>query len=294
MIVLSSCVNGNGGVKQSFNTTPVNVVVSNSTGETTLSLGIYSFQTETYSQTGTISAQDIVVNNNTVSFVAKDLSYTTAGYDVIFKNVETTTTGSYSYDLHNGNFTATPFYNYPGLLGINSPYNPSASFVFPLILVGSYRLDSEYTVKTFQNNTFFTGRTQTSYNYMGSTGSASTKDVMYGLILNIKENTASIILYNAKFTDLPQETKKEQVNLENLSLECRDGNIMVKGKDVIPQVFEGGVPVPAQDFIFNSIEFRTSNNDLTEGYITFSIMDGAFNGTFNGIYADLTGNMNNN
>lgn len=289
MFMLTAC-NGNDNVlNQTLTCTPVTLITSTSDGITSVTSGYYTFNVEIYSQMGNIDAKEIVLNGASMGFKTEDFNYATTGYDIIFKNITGTSTGSMSYPMHDGNFVVTPYYNYPGMdpFRIESPYNPNITYGFPTILVGSYRLGDDYKVKTFQKNTFFYGTTNTTYSFMGSDGRYTTEDILYGLILDLPGNTATIIMYNAKFTDLPQEPKKAQINIEGLTVDYSNGNIVVKGENVIPNVIEGSSSTPYPNFTFDNIELKTTSEDLTQATITYKVA-GIYNGYFEGKYADLS------
>lgn len=289
LVSLTGCnsENNSGSYTQKFGTAPINLITSVVDGTTTVSKGTYMFDLTISGQTGTISTNDLTVNNSSVSFKTPELKYASSGYDAIFKNVEATATGNMTYNLVNGTFIATPFYFYPGQIGINSPYNPPTGFNLPDILVASYTLAGMCVVKTFQQNTFFTGETTTTYPYMGEIAHYSTKDIMYGLILDLSNNTATLIMYKAKFSGVPQEPVKTQINLNNLPVDFSNGMIRIKAEDVIPDVVEGGQTTPNEDYIFNNIEFATTSEDLTSARITYTVA-GRYTGTFMGSYVDVS------
>lgn len=287
MLILSSC-NGNDNVlRQSFTTTPISIITSLTDGSTTVTTGYYRFDVEAYSQLGTLTASDIILNGSSIGFVTEELPYQSYGYDVIFKNITANATGSSSYEVKNGNFIATPYYYFPGYFGIESPYNPPLAYGIPNVLVASYQLGNDYFVKTFQANTFYKGTTTTSYTFQGNTENFKTEDIAYGLILNLKDNTATLIMYNAKFSNVPQEPVKSQINIEGLDVTFSNSGIVARGTNIIPNVVEGTHSTPYENYIFNTIEFRTTSDDLTKATISYNVA-GMYYGTFTGDYADLS------
>lgn len=285
-LMLTACGGNDYVMTHSFTAPTVNLITSVEDGSTIMSKGYYTFNLTTSAQTGTIGGQDILINNASMSFRTEEMAYSSPSlYEAIFKNVSTTTTGSLTYPLTNGNFLATPFYYFPGFFGINSPYNPSTAQGIPDIVVASYNLGDAYTVKTFQENTFYKGKTNTTYPFQGSVQNFTTEEIYYGLILNLADKKATIIMYNAKFSGVEAEPVKAQVILKDLTIDCTGGQITVKGENIIPEIAEGTTTTPYPSYTFDNIEYKTTSNDLTQATITYKVA-GIYNGSFAGAYAE--------
>ena len=262
---LTSC-NGDNDFYQTvpFYTSAINIITNLGDGTTTASEGNYGFSltiTNT-SQTGYIYASNIAIDKDApLSFTTDEQSYSTSTpYNAYFENVKSSTV-----NLKNANFLLTPYFYQPALYKINANFPD-----YKDIIVASYNIGETYLIRTFLPETFFVGETTTQYPYMGQQQSYNAKDIFYQLSLNLKENTATIYIYNAKFSDSP-EPRKEMIVVSGLTPSYSADGITVTGANIVPEVGEGGTTTPNEDFIFKAIKFQTTNPGLTECKIDFTV-----------------------
>lgn len=275
---LTSCLSDNSTETTKFTVMPVNLITYMADGSTNVAMGSYVFDINISDQNGSVAASNLVIDNQSLSFTASDLKYASSGYDLLFKNFTTTTTGSMTYNVDNTNFLATPLYYYPGMFGINSPYNPNTSFSFPYYLAASYRVDGNYVVKTIAPNTFYKGNTRVTYTNLGSMESYQNEDMLYGLILNIQNKTATIVIYNAMFSS---DFMKRNITVSNLPVDFTNGTINVRATNVTSE---------DNSCTFQNISFMSSSADLTMGTVNFDMTDNVttYSGTFTGSYLTVT------
>ncbi|MCH5231752.1 MAG: hypothetical protein J1F43_08160, partial [Muribaculaceae bacterium] len=237
---------------------------------------IFDLVVEDPVQHGVIEAKNLSINNNTLSFKTVDQPYFTNMWYANFTDVK-----SSDANISNANFLLTPYFNYPQYYGIAPTYNNPGN-----VVVASYTYNDSYEVKTFQPVTFFKGTTETRYPYKGEVQTYSTETIYYQLGIDVTKtpNKAKMIMYQAKFTSVEQEPKKDII-IEDLDVNYDNGVITVSGKDVIPGILEGNEVTPYPSFTINNIEFKTTNADLTWATINFTVA-GIYEGSFTGSYAN--------
>lgn len=276
---LSACSESKSTYTQTYGTTTLNIITDLNDGSTVASKGDYEFNlfidmgNDTH--TGTVSTTNLILNNSSVAFTTVDQTYSTNLYDAYFTNVK-----AQNQNLTDATFLLTPFFYIPSM------FNVDASFTTPRnIILAQYTINDAYRVRTFQEKTFFKGTTQTHYQMGPEPENFTTEDIYYMLTIDIEKNTASISMFNAKFSSSEKEPLKKQIDVDGLTVEYGDGVITVKGEDIVPNLVEAGESTPYPGFIFNNIEFKTTGEDLTGCEINF-LVAGMFNGSFSGIYAE--------
>ncbi|MCH5224611.1 MAG: hypothetical protein J1D77_01380 [Muribaculaceae bacterium] len=289
LLALASCSN------DYTNTWPANYTVFNlitdSDGTSTLTPGNYMIsRTVTHeSNTGYIEVSNLQINPDApLSFSTVEQSYTTDSYNLFsyFKNVKSNTV-----NLNNANFLATKYFYWP----------QNTQYVLPLnyeMLIAQYNIGDNYNVKTFAPLTYFMGTTNTSFPYQGEMMTNTTDKIGYFLAIGYnedKEATATLTMYNAKFSGVEAEPTKDVI-LEDLKVTCSAGKIIVSGESIVPSMIEGGSLTPVPQYTFKTIEFTTTNADLTQCQIDYTIaasqmgMEVEYKGSFTGSYiADLGG-----
>lgn len=282
LIGMAACTKGESNYTATYNMTPINIITSLEDGTTTASQGNYKFElTSNYdTQYGTIEVSDLVIDNNIVKFITDQQTYQTNLYYAYFQKVK-----SGSANISDANFLLTPYYNYPAFFGVPANYANDGN-----VVIASFNYGNSYKVTTFQKNTFYTGTTTTSFSFQGQSQQFDTETIYYQLDLNVKEspNTARLVMYNAKFTNIEQEPIKKQINIEGLTVEYSNGMIKVYGEDIIPDIVEGTSSTPYPNYVFNTIEFETTSSDLTNCKINY-VVAGVYKGSFNGSYANTSG-----
>lgn len=252
----------------------LNVITNQSDGTTVVREGSYMFDytiTNT-SNYGSIATSDLNLGTAVYSFSTPSTVYQTNGSDAYFKNL-TSSNGSAT----NATFLVAPSY-VPGMSANVYPYKDA--------LTGSYTFNENYKVVVLPRVPCYTGKTHTIY--PGNDG-FDTETIKYQVLIDVKEtpNTASIIMYDAKFSDSEREPLKAQIIIEGLTVDYSDG-IHVYGQDIIPLVPDGNETTPVPGFTINSIDYHTSGADMT--YCTIDYMvGGIYQGSFMGrcIYSEF-------
>lgn len=278
-------------ISREFPVEALNLITNLSDGTSVLSKGTYNMNTKITDsgQDGSIEIKDLVINNTAQSMTVPMQPYLSSGYDLYFKDVK----GGGTMDLSNGTFLITPYFYYPTMntvlpfeipgmptvTKIQSTYRPKYNYA----MVATYDVGASYNVKTFQDVTFFTGKTTTSYtNKNGAPEIFNSETIVYELDIDIEKKTADVILYNAKFAAaMPMELAK--ITVEGLALNCENGVIKAIGENIVPNWYEGGNETPLPMYIFKKIVFTTTSEDLTKAQISYDVADN-YSGTFTGTY----------
>ena len=280
LLGLSGCKDNDYNYNYQFTVPTVNILTNVSDGTGVASKVTYDYEINDNSgtTTGTISSSAIVLGGSSYTLKTVTAPYQYNSFTVAFKNVTGSMTGNQTIPVSNGNFTFTTVVNNPLLLGLSISTQLPQQFA-----ICQYKIGDEYTVKTFPEIAFYTGETTTQYPGADGMQENSTKTIFYELSLNLAENKATIYMYNAKFSGMPQEPSKSQINIEGLNVDYSNGMVTVTGENIIPVVVEGNVSTPYENYIFNNIEFKTTSDDLSECQISYTVA-GRFSGTFKGSY----------
>ncbi|MCH5232391.1 MAG: hypothetical protein J1E78_02050 [Muribaculaceae bacterium] len=282
---LTSCNTGDGvDSTMTFQVETINIITSNEDGTTTASSGSYYFDLNMTQRMGAVTSKDIILDNMSMDFTTDDESFTTNTYNAYFKDLNASVNG---YEV-SGSLLATSLFFYP------QQYVGNPKFTFDII--AQYNIGDAYTVRSFPKDAVYIGVTNTSYtdsegvlHKYEKNDNDYPKDpenivpLLYQVILNPGNSTANIIMYNAKFSDNPREPTKAKITAQGLTAEYDANGITLKGTNIIPMVDEGGKPTEYPNFIFNSINFRTTNNNLTDCIIEYEVA-GMYYGTFTGTY----------
>lgn len=266
---------------RSFPTKPINIITNLEDGTTTTSTGgIYQFDLNFTDLTGTISTSNLVINNNSWNFTTNPGPFMSMNYsNALFYNPRGDINNNASLDLNNSTFFGTPnFY-------VNTSYAGDYTYVpdYGYVIAASYQIGDKYLVKTFQEDTFFAGETTTTYPYQGQTVTANPEGILYRIHLNLEKNKAALIMYDAKFSGVPQEPKKEVIIIDGLDVEFSKDGIVITGENIIPEIGESNATTPYPSYVFNSVRFETTDNLLTECKISYKVA-GIYSGEFTGKY----------
>lgn len=298
--VLSSC-----DQKDGYSTTtrtifaPALSIITDLNNETVITkYGNYQFDLEMSTitgMTGTVTSPDLISNNTSLAFTTDLQDYKSTGYDAYFENPEATVKGNSSLKLNNGVIEAVYLYEptYNNYNGYYYTIENVGDLTFqisaqnPWITIAKYNIGNDYRVNTFQQNTFFQGTTITTYPFNGETQTYNTQDIIYRFILEANEDftafTANLVMYNAKFSSVPQEPTKTVV-LKGLDVDITARGIKISGKNVVPYMYsEGEGLVENQRYIFNSLEFNTTDSYYINGSISYEVA-GMYSARFEGSY----------
>lgn len=293
---LSSCT-GDGYTErqQTIAGTAITIISSLNDDDVVVSEGsyIYSLKITDTSVSGNVTSPDLVANNTVMNFTTDDQAYKSTGYDAYFENAQGNV-GNTSFQLNHANFQALYLYDevankfgyYYNAANVGKyTYTPG---MYPWITLASYNIGNTYKVNTFQKNTFFKGETATSYtDRNGESHLYNTDAIMYRFMLNKEENssnyTADLLIYDAKFSDNPNEKPKDAILAQGLKVEFTSNGITISGEDIIPSMLEGGDFTEVPAFKFNYVKFNTTDLYYTQGVMDYQVA-GMYNGHFEGAY----------
>ena len=155
---------------------------------------------------------------------------------------------------------------------------------FPVI---SFRLGSQYDVKTVNHQGLYFGRTTTTYEKKdGSHGSFDSNSVIYQVQMTDPDKTSakySVVIYNAKFAE-EQPNALAEIKLEGMNMEWRRGSYVLTGENIVPKVREGDNTVdytPYDRYTFDNITMTVTGNDLETARVDYSVA-GKYKGSFTG------------
>ena len=292
LVALSSCDSKvTDTYRITFETNALNIITDLSTDETKPVKCKYNVSLDYTSYHGTISSVTFDLNGENVSISVPDTEFRTNNYlgHSIFTNVPGVANGNLNYSLIDDLFVTSPLYYYSTLGAGKYTYKPTLlsdprgnSFLLPVMLA-SYKIGNDYKVVTFQQDTFFAGDTNTTYNMGNGEEKYTTETIGYRLYIKEDLQSAVIIIYNAKFSASPNEPVKQAIIIDNLDINYSPEGIVVEGSDIIPSMVEGETETPVPAFIINNIKFETDNEVFTGAKITYTVA-GAFHGEFSGMY----------
>ena len=299
LIALASCNNdGYENVTRQIYAPAISIITDLDDQSVNVKEGNYFFNLEistTTGQTGTVTSPELIANNNSLGFTTELQDYKTTNYDVYFSNAQATVSSNSSLKINNATFEAI----YPFEATMN-PYNGyyynledvgnltyAINYQQPWITIAKFNIGDEYRVNTFPKDSFFKGTTNTTYPFQGIAQNYNTEDITYRFILQKEENSAVykaiLIMYNAKFSAVPQEPTKTVV-VRGLDVDFSATGVRISGENIIPQMYSQGEGfVDAENFKVNNLEFNTTDPYYINGNLTYTVA-GIYEGNFNGSY----------
>ncbi len=287
-VLLASCSDLDGGSTQEakIGVTVINHLTPlDSSKEIIMTKGEYTVNLNATSREASITTTSLKFDNSDHAFATKGMRMTANGYTVeglgygevySFSGSEGNLSIGGSAEISNMSGRLNPFGYFsktyvPGYLQYNS---------YPFRLVMSYQYGTEYTVKTLSGDSFYAGKTITTYPGQGGAPSNYENDgAMYRVIIDPAKMVADVIIYDAQFAEpMPKMTAMIVKGLKVTA--TRDG-FTAKGEGIVPSAVEGGMETPYETFPFTSIEVRTTGGDLTQVAIDY-VVAGRFTGKFTG------------
>lgn len=281
LLLLSSC-----GEDEKVNTQtssyPVYNLVTpvNGIGEPELSLGTYSLLYDFANGKVTTSCTNVAVGGKAYKFGLEELPfklvYSTYGETAAFSSTNPLMTTSPELNVNNLKCeVTTSFLVYPsavpGVTGMTN-FNP--------LLLMSYNIGNEYTVRTFVPDNTFSGKTMTTFTTQdGASGSYANDRIIYRAVLRVQDKKADVVIYRAKFAE--QAPEIAAMILKDLDLEFNGTGYVIRGTEVIPEVVEGTGATPNTRYPFNSFVLSTTNSTLTSVRCEYTVSS-RFNGVFSG------------
>lgn len=294
LLSLTSCLgNGSDQVTSKFGLVTLNLITDFETETTTASAGAYMFNLDMVNYLGEVTTSNLVFNNTASTLITEKSPFSATAYFYYFKNLTGIVSGGASLPMNQCKMLVTPYYfpllqtqddiqkyNLSGYPYAGKEYNALAS---------KYYLGNRYLVQTFQIDTFYQGTTTSTY----PGGSATNRDIVYRLTLNLNNKTATMIMYNAKFSESDREPTKDII-INNLQVAYSQYGLTVTGQDIVPDMYEGGSSTPYENYIFKNIQFQTTGDLLTDCTLHFEVGEN-YSGTFIGSYIpdDIKSAINN-
>lgn len=263
-----------------------NLITNLDNGESYITNNLYSVWIDWTTYAGNVSTDNLIINNTNWVLNTEETQLYGAG-GMILLMPKGNFSGNSSLSLKNPQFIIAPVVNY-GNYGIyvNTTYVPGYSYpsAGSTYLISNYSIGDEYLVRTFLTDECFYGTTTTSYKSAdGSTQNNLNENISYRIILQVDKKTATMIIYNAKFSASEREPVKTAIIVPDLDLSFGADGITITGKDIVPLVVEGSSTTPNENFAFNEITLKTVNDAMSSVNISFRVAN-IYNGNFTGSY----------
>ena len=312
-MLLSSCTMGSGENSRTVGYTTCNMITPLNGGEPTLSYGSYVFSFDFNAGTAGVSTNTLMIDNKAYSFSTDPVKYTDYGYRQVIQGL-TGLVNNGNMEIKDAtfmtaipeipeNFNPTRIFtptekNDKGVVSYlpGTIYAPNVSSV-GLMVVANYTMGNEYQVKTFTSDVFYTGDTSTSYQVDGASQVNQTKSIVYRIIMDIEKKKAALVMYNAKFSNSPQEPEKAAIYVPGLDVNFTGNGYEITGTDIVPYMYEGSLTMPDPDlytkyenYKFDSFRLSTTDKWLSSVMITYKV-GGVYNGSFAGKYVTIPDGM---
>ncbi|MCH5235648.1 MAG: hypothetical protein J1E16_10165 [Muribaculaceae bacterium] len=296
MLGLSACsTDGYSEINQKFPSSAISIITDETDGGVTVFPGTYVFNITNRDNafSGSITSPALIANNTSLEFTSDPQSCQFNGVEFYFKDIAATA-GSTGLQLNNSQILGvTSYVDQNGRYGFYTDSTEIGDLTFKpsnnnmMETVARYYIGSRYRVNTFPIDSFFLGETTTSYNMMGESHSFSTETITYRFIINKEKDsdvyTATMVMYNAKFSDNEREPLKVGIIAQGLDVNFSANGVTITGQDIIPDVYEAGATTPYENFKFNNITFQTTDIYYTRGTLDFQVA-GIYKGHFEGKY----------
>lgn len=267
-------------------------IISDLENETVyVSNGYYTFNLKITNDamTATVASSELIADNRSLAFTSAEQTYKSLGTNVFMQNISATA-GSTGMMINDDVFEALFYYDktynpygYYYNTADAGEYTYSLNTYAPYITVAKYMIGDTYKVNTFPTNSFFQGTTTTSYPSAEGMTSNETDAITYRVIMDIEHKTATMIIYNAKFSGSPAEPTKAAIIAKDLKVEFGVRDITITGENIVPLVVEGNSTTPNENYVFNNITFKTTNTLYTTASIDYTVAT-VFKGSFSGSY----------
>lgn len=225
-----------------------------------------------------VAGVDVPVGNEKITFTVPDTRYSFDNF--MFHTSALTAPTADGGEIKGFDVRLTQAFNTPPATApLGSP-----AFKTTMAMMAYYTY-CHYMVRTFPADAVYTGYTTTTITKEGDADNHqfSTDKPMYRVIIDASKMTASLYIYNAKFSDA---AAMPELNLRIDGLKVQPTNLgyEIVGTDVIPCTMAEGTPYPS--FTFATFRMSNVSDDLTSAKIEFSIptMRGTYAASFQGKY----------
>lgn len=247
---------------------------------------VYSFHFNLTQGTASVATDNLIINNSAQTLTTDTVSITNRIYnsgEVIGINGAKGYLNNRATPVTDLNMVISSLFYYdqtnaPGITGIPLAY------VTPKV-IGKYRIGNEYEVRTFSHDEFFAGKTVTTYPGAEGMETFETEGMLYRVVINVKDNTADVVIYNAKFA--PKAPELTGVILTGLKVAWGAAGYEISGTNLVPSIIEGYAATPNETYKFDSFSFSTTSDNLVSAKIDYSVA-GRFQGAFTGAYMVIT------
>lgn len=138
---------------------------------------------------------------------------------------------------------------------------------------------TQYTIKTFQPQCYFSGKTNTLIN---NEQPFTNPNILYAVDIDIANRKATVTMFNAKFAEAAPNIRV--LRLRNLSfVGDRSSGYRIEGTNVVPEVQEGNQWIPNQHFTFDSFSLVPTSENLSVASINYRVA-GIYTGSCTGSY----------
>lgn len=141
-----------------------------------------------------------------------------------------------------------------------------------------FKVGEEYTIATFPLEAFYNGVTTAET----GNGTFQNPNAQYKFMIDLKQNTVTLVIYNAKFAE--KMPPLASVTLRGLKLKTsRQYGYEIEGKDITPTVGMGDNEVAYPNYIFHTFTMHPTDKMLTKVAIDYTVGDN-YQGSFTGSY----------
>ncbi len=225
-----------------------------------------------------VAGVDVPVGNEEITFTVPDTRYSFDKFMFHASALSAPTNGG--GEIKGFDVRLTQAFNTPP---VTAPHG-SPAFKTTMAMMAYYTY-GHYMVRTFPDDAVYTGYTTTTISKEGDADNHqfSTDKPMYRFIIDATTMTASLYIYNAKFTDAPAAPELN-LRLDGLKVQPTNLGYEIVGTDVVPCTMAEGTPYPS--FTFASFRMSNISNDLTSAKVEFSIPTarGTYAASFQGKY----------
>ena len=276
------------------------VTPTDGSSETTVGKGEYTFNQNVTQGTLEMLASSLKLGEQTGSFTTPTEKYGVGStYEIVFKSA---TAGLFNNDeampVTNLQCAIYSVYNYlDNRLASTLPKDlavPSQYYALPIM---SYKVGSEYNVKTFYAYPYFKGTTVTTDD---TNKKFENKKMGYFISMDVAKKKANVVLTDAKFSEkMPMELAA--LILRDLDIKFTPAGYQVTGSGIIPAMMQGSQEVPVASFVFDTFQLTTTSSDMTQAVAIYDVLnkmgetEKRYKGEFSGKYtyvAENTGKPN--
>lgn len=278
----TSCDNDKGNnMEQTFGVQMLNLVTDmNVNGESGSEIAETTYRIHIdYTDTKIgVAGVDVPVGNEEITFSVPDTRYSFDNF--MFHASALTAPTSDGGEIKGFDVRLTQAFNQPPVTATQG----SPAFKTTMAMMAYYTY-GHYMVRTFPADAVYTGYTTTTITKEGDADNHqySTNKPMYRFIIDGSTKTASLFIYNAKFSDAAAMPELN-LRLDGLKVQPTNLGYEIVGTDVVPCTMTEGTPYPG--FTFATFRMSNLSDDLTSAKVEFSIPTarGTYAASFQGKY----------